>query len=188
MPSPIGHSLAGILLLILRRKLGHWREFLQYWREGVFFIFLAVLPDIDLFDPASKTFSLYSPHHHEATHTFAFAFLIALVVVFIRFAKQKRWSWGLGIWVFLTVSSHVLLDLFFSNTTELPGIPVFWPFLKKRIILPIHCYYYWERENILSFPNAINTLGEIGVGVLLIVLLLRWNRRQRNGDISTTAV
>ncbi len=179
MPSPIGHSITGIIFLVLWRRLRHWRELLQYWREGILFILLADLPDIDLFNPSEKMFDLYSPHHHGEIHTFAFAFFVALVVTGLNSYRIKKWNWKLWGWAFAAISSHIVLDLFFSNSTTPPGMPIFWPFLKERIILPIHWYYYWEKSDIFSSTNFINGVGEGVVGTTLIALILWRNSKKR---------
>lgn len=172
MPSPIGHSLMGLVLLILRRRIGRWRELLSYWKEGIGFVLLANMPDVDFFNPELRKFDLLSPHHHGAIHTFSFAFLIATAVLLFRQRKVQRWEFGLWGWSFTAVSSHLLLDLFFSNVTEPPGMAIFWPFYDQRIILPVHWYYYWERSDIVSMANLIPVAGEFLVGGFLVASLL----------------
>lgn len=172
MPSPIGHGVTGVLLLIIRYRVEQWRQLLRHWRQICLFVFLAISPDIDLFDPQLGHFDLDNPLHHQWTHSFSFALLIGLVVVLVRRIASNQWDWRLGGWSVLVVSSHTVLDLFFSN--KLPGMPVFLPFSNYPVMLPVHFYYFWDKEDIFTYANFFKFLAEIAIGLGLITFLLRY--------------
>ena len=175
MPSPIGHAAAGILFLIFRRKLRKGKELLAHWREGLLFVFLSCLPDIDLYNPYTGKLDLNSPFHHLYTHSFSFAFLAGFFVLLIHWLFKKNWNWKLGIWAALVVISHVLLDLLFSNHGL--RLQLFWPFSERVISSPIHFYYRWDQGNVLSSVNLIQFVAEAVVSWGLIYGLLRINSR-----------
>jgi len=121
MPSPIGHSLAG---LIVHALVARDREELGDARRAAVTVGAALAPDVDLL------FRLVDGrnHHNHETHSVGCA-LAAAAAVFVA-ARTRGWTrpGRLAVAAGLGWLSHVLLDYLNKDTTPPIGIMALWPF------------------------------------------------------------
>lgn len=131
MPSPVGHSLAGLCVYLVARNrfpAGQQSRFV------IGSIAVAILPDLDLipvflFDDA-KSF------HRQWTHSLAAAAAFGLLIG----ALARWWSADgvfYGLWSGAVYVSHVLLDFLLDDPTPPYGIQLLWPFSQSYFMSPI---------------------------------------------------
>ena len=147
MPSPVGHTLAGVCGFIVAQKhiVSHRQKWLLFGA-----VVLASLPDFDflpgllLGDPRS--------FHHQGTHSLAAVAIGSLVAGGVA----RRWklngaAWG--IWAGGLYLSHVVLDLLVNDPTSPFGVQLFWPFSHLYFISPITLFSRFD-----YFDPAVGTL------------------------------
>jgi len=187
VPSPVGHSLAGLCGFILaRQRLGPIRE--SWLSLGS--IFIANMPDLD-FLPG---LILGDPRffHHKGLHSFMAAAAIGLLTIVLsgRWNLSRiRWSiWAAGLYV-----SHVLLDTLAHDPIPPFGVQLFWPFSESYFtssITPFARFDYFYPDlgimgALLSTHNIIAVLQEITLMALLVGLVWyfrsrRWRTQETN--------
>ena len=131
MPSPVGHTLAGLSgYMLVRNHVG------PYARRWVLFgsVVLANLPDLD-FLPGLLLGDLRS-FHHQATHSLAAVAAVTLSSIAIAsWWKLDRFAWGT--WGGSVYLSHVVLDLLVDDPSPPFGVQLLWPFSESYFISPI---------------------------------------------------
>ncbi len=150
MPSPIAHSVTGIVAA-------------NYWdraskttlgvlatpaRLGLL-ILLANLPDLDF----AGDLLLGQRVHHTFTHSIAFAlgFSLILAVVLFGLGFSFRWAFGLIMSVY---ASHIALDMLGGG----PGVQLFWPWSAEYV-----------RSSIQFFPSVHHSRGLVDFSHLVFV-------------------
>jgi inner membrane protein len=131
LPSPVGHSLAGIAAYLLARN-GH----VGCRREYLFIcsVVIANLPDLDLIPRLlfGETSSLHRQWTHSLTATFGFGLLIAGLA---RFWQGNSTFYGL--WAGTVYLSHIVLDMLLDDPSPPHGVQLLWPFSESYFISPI---------------------------------------------------
>jgi inner membrane protein len=183
MPSPVGHSLSGVLsyLTAVDRK-----------RNGVgllaLFVLVTILPDFD-FLPG---WIIGQPNlfHRGASHSLCVALLIGLLVGLVAMVTGKGKFVPMAVIGFLMYTLHIVLDLFSVDYSVPRGFPVLWPFDRRCYIAPVEVFLNITRsgssgEFFTSLFNSHNL--EAVINELIIFLpptLLMWGLRWR-GRAST---
>ena len=125
MPTPVGHSLAGIAVALAGEHGGRLRDFRGFLARPttVVCVALATLPDVDL---------LFPGFHGTATHS-----VTATIVVAIVAAAMATWAtsgtsgttdafhriaWSAVVMYAAAHGSHILLDWLNCDLSERPGI------------------------------------------------------------------
>lgn len=165
MPSPVGHSLAGVCGYILAQP-----QIPKLHRLSVFFasIFIANSPDLDIFvglflrgDPGI--------FHRQASHSLIVAILVGLLTALIaKILHFKQWNiLAISVWGLYT--SHILLDLLVTD--EPPGgTQAFWPFSSDYFVSPITIFGGFDYGgsglfeflfSLLTWQNLLTILQEI---------------------------
>jgi inner membrane protein len=174
MPSPVGHSLAGLCGFLLGRKELSMRK--QTWLL-VGSVALANLPDLDFIpglwvgDP--RVF------HHQGAHSLAAAVLVGLTIGLLSWFWKSDPVWW-GIWGGSIYLSHVLLDLMVNDPSPPFGAQVFWPFSSRYFIspfTPFSSFDYYDPDlgiirSILSLHNIVTVLREFIL--MLFFVFLSW--------------
>ena len=163
MPSPLGHTLAGVCGFLLNRQLmtSHHR----IWLCGASVV-IAILPDFDVV----PGLLLGDPRmfHQKGTHSITAAVVVGLLVGGVA----RRWKLnglGWGIWGGGLYLSHLLLDLLVEDPSPPFGILLFWPFSEAYFVSPITPFggfHYYDPaigmwRTMLSFDNLVLMLHEI---------------------------
>lgn len=172
MPSPIGHTIAGLTVHVLGAK--QESDLLSPPRL-LTVVFAANAADLDLL----VRFVDGRNHHQQQTHSMSFAIGAALLAwVAFRLARWPRPA-ALAMACGLAWLSHLLLDYLNEDTNPPIGLPLFWPWSDSYwkfpwpIFLQIGRTLTWEslRANVVA--AAWEAL------VLLPLFSLAWRFRTR---------
>ena len=147
MPTPIGHSLAGLTIQLASGK----RPARHQLTSALLVLIVASLPDID-FIPGYLS-SEPRAYHWGPTHS-----LFAAVVVgcaFGCFARYQRRSFT-PVFLLMTAvyASHLLLDCLLGPGAPSLGLQLFWPFNSDRWMMP------WAVFRMA--PKTIESIGPVG--------------------------
>ena len=130
MPSPIGHSLAGLCgyFISRHRPVTYRREYLLLGS-----VIIANLPDLDLLPVLF--FGATSSSHRQWSHS-----LIAALGFGILIGVLAKWRKAdgvfYGIWGGAVYLSHIVLDLLLDDPSPPHGIQLFWPFSESYFMAP----------------------------------------------------
>jgi inner membrane protein len=129
MPSPLGHSLAGIAVHAVSAR---DPSELRSRRRLALVVGAALAPDLDLL----FRFVDGRNHHNNETHSLGAAILAGLAAALLaRFAGWTRPAL-LGLAVAAGWASHVLLDYLNLDTNPPIGIQAFWPLSSAYYKIP----------------------------------------------------
>jgi len=183
MSSPIGHSLAGLII-------SSWRE--KSFKPGNFrilalYVFIANAPDLD-FIPGT-IMGKPNLYHHGISHSIGAAIFFGLVLaILINRISGKRF-WREFIFMFSLYASHLFLDLISYDGRPPFGIPLFWPFSERYFMIPILPPVKHSRLDHASIAQfltdvfSVHNLYVISLEVMLTVpfaLLLIWLFHKHN--------
>lgn len=166
MPSPVGHTIAGICgFIVFQKKLTPrlWTLFF------LFSIFIANLPDLDML-PGLLIGDIRS-FHHQGMHSITASVLVGLLISLL--ARQWKLNWvGWGLWGGGIYLSHVLLDLLVNDPSPPFGSQLFWPFSKSYFISPITPFARFDYFNPgLGMVRTIFTLHNFGAVLREVILM-----------------
>jgi membrane-bound metal-dependent hydrolase YbcI (DUF457 family) len=131
MPTPVGHSLAGIAVALAGERGPRARDVRRFLARPttVLCVALATLPDADL---------LFPGFHRTATHSVTATVVVALVAVAMTARGSRgtsgsgealrRIAWSAVVMYGAAHASHLLLDWLNCDSSPQPGIQALWPF------------------------------------------------------------
>ncbi|MEM8778070.1 MAG: metal-dependent hydrolase [Cyanobacteria bacterium P01_G01_bin.49] len=170
MPSPIGHSLAGISGFFLIR---YHSQLSQYFSDKTLLItgiIVANLPDID-FILGYLFFNDFSKLHRQFTHSF-FVGLVISILMGHFITKRKKTAYVFTMWLLGLYYSHILLDMLAYDRYPPGGVQCFFPFDFGYFALPITILAGLNMTNgIWDFGNILTILQEIIVIPLLFLVI-----------------
>ena len=170
MPSPIGHALGGLIVYTA----GADRRDLQDWPRIALVAFAACAPDLDLL----LGYAVGGHQHRDRSHSLGMALAAGILVAAI--SRLRRWPRpvALGLLVSLGWTSHLLLDLFGSDTHPPLGLMALWPWSTAYFKASVVLFLDIGRTLRLStvWQNAVAAAWEI---VLLLPILLAVTRLRR---------
>jgi membrane-bound metal-dependent hydrolase YbcI (DUF457 family) len=155
MPTPIGHSLAGLAIHFVARRFNPGIG----WRVALLVVLLANLPDIDFLpgylmgDPRG--------YHWGPTHSLFAAMMVGLAVGVMTRGNGIT-SRSFALLAATAYASHLLLDLSLGPGAPSLGLQIFWPFSETRRMLP------WAIFRMA--PDSIETVGPVGTLFSLEIL------------------
>lgn len=178
MPTPIGHSLAGLSLFwaAMRNKAIEWKLLLTA-------IIAAILPDGDFI----FGFFVGNPNkfHHQFTHSLVFVILAGTTLsLFIKGRSFKSYLSYAGLFSLMGML-HLFLDAVCVDTSAPYGFQLFWPFTKQYYIFPITPLLDVHRasESVTFFTSMLNwhnlkTVSlELLIFIPLVVLSYKWRKK-----------
>jgi membrane-bound metal-dependent hydrolase YbcI (DUF457 family) len=204
MPSPIGHSLAGIAVFGLgrtsRRRGPQGRRARRRAQLAQLLVFLAVVfaanaPDLD-FVPGLLVGDA-DRYHHGPAHSLGAALLFAVAATLAARIWSPRSALRIGILLGLAFCSHLLLDMLSVDLRPPRGVPLLWPLSAQYIALPLELFKDIHRDtaagnfflSLLVKHNAYSVLWELVVMGLVLALgrcgmfvrdgLRSWSRSRR---------
>lgn len=128
MPSPLGHGLAGLTVLVLTARPGlGWSP-----RRASLVVAAALGADLDfalrLLDGRN--------HHQTFTHSFGFAAVVGCATYVITRAAGSAEAVRLALAVAAAWSTHVILDFLGEDTSDPVGVLALWPFDRRHFHFP----------------------------------------------------
>ncbi|RPI85044.1 MAG: metal-dependent hydrolase [Chloroflexi bacterium] len=182
MPSPVGHTIAGLAVALISQK----RKNRRYIFPIILCVFFATVPDFD-FIPG-LLMNRPALFHGDLTHSIGFAFVIsAVAAVSLRLKGLSILStFTLGFTSYLT---HLLLDLFNPDGRPPYGIPLLWPISETYYLSPWTMFTGVQHASststtTLDFLRQVITfhnIKAIGVEILLVTpisILIIWLRHK----------
>lgn len=192
MPSPLGHSLAGLLLarstpVVIDRSavLSRWASAtIDYLGPGgvtaIALMTAANAPDLD-FIPGLivGTPDLF---HRGLSHTLAAAGMFGVLAGLVARLAGLRRPGGVGLLLALAYATHLPLDMTASDATLGNGVKLFWPVSDERFVLPFRMFLDINRDasvgaflpSLLSSHNALAMLVELVVLGPLVAFTGAW--------------
>jgi inner membrane protein len=179
MPTPVGHSLAGLgLYLLFNRNY----NFLKDLKGFIPFFIAATAADLD-FIPG-LLIGEANRYHHGITHSMG-ASLIAAFIFSLLFRLNH--SFGKRTVIFsLLFLSHIFLDYFSMDTSFPYGVPLFWPLSERYYLSVIPVFIDIQRGNmglLFSLHNWMAAFREVLIVGPFAAILLIYRYRNRRGDL-----
>jgi membrane-bound metal-dependent hydrolase YbcI (DUF457 family) len=187
MPTPVGHSLAGIAVALAGQRGQRHRDFRGFLASPttVLCVGLATLPDVDLLVPE---------FHRTATHSVTVTAVVAFVAAVMTARPTsgtsgamdflRRIAWSAVVMFAAAHASHLLLDWLNCDTSEQPGIQALWP-LSDRWFSSGWCVFpAEERRQIFTVAAMVRNLTVLGweLGILGPPVVALWWLRQRRRE------
>jgi membrane-bound metal-dependent hydrolase YbcI (DUF457 family) len=187
MPTPVGHSLAGLAVALAGergRRSGDFRGFLAS-PTTVLCVALATLPDVDL---------LFPRFHRTATHSVTMTIMVAVVAAVMTArptsgtsgarATLRRIAWSVGVMYAAAHGSHLLLDWLNCDPSERPGIQGLWPFSDRWLSSGWCVFPGEERRQIFTGAAMVRNLSVLAweLGILGPIVVALWWLRQRRRE------
>jgi len=185
MPSPLGHSLAGLTVGWLSapsprpgtRRLADALSPFVLWCA-----FLAAIPDADLFVP---------DFHRTATHSLTATACILIIAAAMTGKVTTRAAWRFALAVAAAHATHLLLDWLATDQYPPAGIQVFWPFSDRFYISGADFFPQVERRLLRPEAFPINARAAVWeITVMGPIAFLAWQiraRRRSTGSAPSTA-
>jgi membrane-bound metal-dependent hydrolase YbcI (DUF457 family) len=184
MPTPVGHSLAGIAVALAGERGRPSRDLRRFLASPMTLVCvaLATLPDVDL---------LFPELHRTATHSVTVTIAVAIVAAAVTARATTRSSgtggalsriaWSAVVMCAAAHGSHILLDWLNSDPSNMSGIQVLWPFSDRLFISGLDIFPGEERRHIFSLPAMVHNLNVLAweLGILGPVVIALWWFRQR---------
>ena len=183
MPSPVGHSLAGLIAYQIAPEIdGMARGQVIAW-----YILAANAPDLDFLpglmagDP--------NRFHHGFSHSSGLALLFAIAVSLLLRLRQREWRWKQFLVFFGLYLSHLVLDYLGEDHSPPYGVPLFWPASQAYYMSPTPLFPDIHRSNATAgfFPSlfSAHNLWSVSVECLVLAPLLlvayALTKRMRSG-------
>jgi membrane-bound metal-dependent hydrolase YbcI (DUF457 family) len=180
MPSPIMHTAAGYAIYrIVRKRLPNillrspWKI---PWLLIVAVVF-SMLPDIDsLVGWLTGDFGRY---HNNATHSLMVGLLVALLSSAVISRMSLFGFSELFLVIFVSYSSHILLDFF----TVGRGVLALWPVSQQRFTSPISLFYGLRWSDGIFSIRHVWTIATESLTALLFIGAVRY-LTSSNWDVS----
>lgn len=173
MPSPVGHTIAGLTVHVLAAR-GD-AELASAPRLGIV-LAAALAPDLDLL----LRFVDGQNHHQQHSHSVGFAVLAAVLVWVVSRARHWPKPGALALLTCAAWLSHLVLDYFSSDTHPPIGLMALWPLSSDYYKFPFPVFLDIGRE--LDWDavtnNAVAAAWEIVVLSPLFTLAWRWRQRR----------
>ena len=186
MPTPVGHSLAGIAVALAGERGPLPRDVRRFLASPMTLVCvaLATLPDVDLLLP-----QLHRTATHSVTVTMAVAIVAAAVTARATIRSSEtggalgRIGWSAVVMCAAAHASHILLDWLNSDPSNVSGIQVLWPFSNRLFISGWDIFPGEERSHIFSVPATLHNLNVLAweLGLLGPLVIALWWLRQRPG-------
>jgi hypothetical protein len=181
MPSPVAHTLAGVVAFELLHPRAEDRVTHKSWQLLLPWIILPSLPDIDYF----LSYLLYNDPrvlHGGITHTLGFAILFSLFLVPWKIFGSSLATFGIALSL---LASHLLLDMATGKTIGLSsgvGVMLFFPFSEERVSFPLilfigprhRTFYDWFR-----IENAIGIIWELLMFAPILFFLRNFRQKAK---------
>ena len=174
MPSPLGHSLAGLTVGWLsapapragtRRLADAFSPFVRWCT------LIAAIPDADLLIPH---------FHRTASHSITATALILIIAVAMTGKVTTRAAWQFALVLAAAHGTHLLLDWLSTDHYPPEGIQLFWPFSDRFYISGLDLFPPVERRLLRPEALGINARAALWeIGIMGPIAFLAWLVRVR---------
>lgn len=181
MPTPIGHSIAGLAI-----SCGAGLKLTAKNYDIIIASFFAAnAPDLDfLFGYLSGNPNKY---HHQFTHSIFFALLMGLGLALLLIRKESHRFVKLAIYFFVLNFVHLGLDFVTLDTSAPFGEMLLWPVSNSYYISPYVIFSDVQRAStsgdffisLFSKHNFITILIELGLTIPILVIGIIIGRKKR---------
>lgn len=168
MPSPLGHSLAGLATAwsadIASASTSRGRSAPLALGHGLtgLSVLLAVIPDIDLLFHAHRSF----------THSVSAVALVIIISAVVTGWVTGRSPWRAALTCGSAYGTHLLLDWLAADTYFPYGIQMFWPFSRAWFISGLDVFPQTERQRLLSARTIqVNLMAMAWEAVILLPIV-----------------
>jgi len=141
MPTPVGHTLAGLAIWSLVEKpssvRGSFKGRCAYWM--LFCVVASNIPDADFILWDGNGFALSGLYHHGATHSIGFALGLGAVAGGWMWARGSDMAMKVFVLTSLLYATHVFMDILVVDTYYPNGVgaPALWPISGVYLIIPL---------------------------------------------------
>ena len=175
MPSPIGHSLIGLSLVLGWLPASKIREQVVPVC-GV--LFLAVMADVDLI--AGALMGDLNGLHRQATHSLPVAVGASVLTWCVVSTVMRRADLRyLGLFL-LAACSHLLADWLGDDGAAPYGIMLFWPFSEGYYISPVAVFPQLSKSSLADMLGRHNLRPMAQeTGLIMLLVMAAWLFRRR---------
>ena len=179
MPTPVGHSLAGIAVALAGQRGSRLRDFRGFLASPttVLCVAVATLPDVDLW---------YPRFHRTATHSVTATIVVAIVAAAMTARATGttsrtrnalgRIAWSAVVMFAAAHGSHLLLDWLNCDPSPRPGIQALWPFSDRWFSSGWCVFPGEERRHVFTVAAMVRNLTVLAweLGILGPVVVVLW--------------
>jgi len=182
MPTPVGHTLAGLAIWAVSERPKPLKDMLNAKCLGwaALCVVASNIPDADFISLTRSGLKLSGQHHHGVTHSIGFAIGFGVFVWAWAKMRGSKFAGRAAALTTLCYSTHIFLDLFSVDTYPVNGIglPALWPLTNRYFIAPI--FPGASRTDILSLHNVVSVGLEVLIyGSVFLAALMRGNGSRR---------
>jgi len=174
MPSPIGHTLAGLTVGWLSApapRTGARRLTEAFTPFVLWCAFVAAISDADLLIPH---------FHRTASHSLTATAFTLIIAMAMTGKVTTRSAWQFALALAAAHATHLLLDWLGTDRFPPPGIQVFWPFKDRFYISGFDIFPPVERRLLRPEALAINARAAIWEALIMgPIAFLAWQVRVR---------
>ena len=171
MPTPVAHSLAGVVVYLGGRKKASRED----WTLAGAVVVAACFADLDF----GLSFLTGTNYHHHFTHSIGFTLLFT-GGVYLWARRVRARPLRDALWIGLAYASHLFLDLFSKDTAAPYGLELFWPLSDRFVISPVTVFDEIWRGTLAKLFGLHNWLavgGELLIVGSVILGAWWWSRR-----------
>jgi membrane-bound metal-dependent hydrolase YbcI (DUF457 family) len=181
MPTPVGHTLAGLAIWAVGDRSKPLKDLLNARSLGWagLCVVASNIPDADFISITSSGLTFSGKFHHGISHSIGFAVgLGALVWVWAKIRKSEFAARAAMLTTYC-YTLHIFMDLF--NIDSYPvngtGLPALWPFMNRYFTVPI--FPGASRAEIFSVYNLVTVGLEVLIYGLMLLAALIWGVKRR---------
>jgi hypothetical protein len=174
MASPVGHTLAGVVVFYLSGGRRLKRQGHTSWQELAPFLLLPNLPDADFL----MSYLLYDNArllHGGMTHTLAFVAVCSLLIMPSRLFGSFLTTFLL---TFVLIGSHLFIDMSSGDpiSGEIGvGVMLFYPFSMERIHSPLVLFFGIRHRTVHDLLSIYNLFAVLWDSLLFLVIITLYN-------------
>ncbi len=179
MPTPLGHSLAGLAIWAADRRPVNLSN--AFTRENlgwaVYCIAVSNAPDLDFIHLQDGALAITDKYHHGISHSVGFALGFGVLAWLWGVIRARADALRLFVVTSMLYGLHVFLDIFSIDTYPVNGIgvPALWPFSDKYFVVQL--IHSADRTNPFSFYSLKALALEVAICGLFLLGAIIWNRR-----------
>jgi len=156
------------------------------WIELMLFVILANFADTDYI----PGYFIGNPNlfHHGMTHSFVFGIIVSSIVGLLYYAIKRESFFKMSIFMFLTYSSHLIMDYFGKDTRFPFGEQLFWPISDEYFLSSFYIFNDVHKasssdiffQSLFSWHNLATIIQEILIltPILILIEYIRKTKRR----------